>query len=66
MAPKLKWYLGLTKDFRSWKILSTTGNPDYAFEDRYIWFYGPFKSKADAEAYKKKEGLKNPRKKSRR
>lgn len=59
----LNWYLGLTKDFRNWKILTTTENPNDVFDNKYVWFYGPFKSKEDAEEYKRKEGLKNPRRK---
>jgi hypothetical protein len=57
---KLKWYIGLTRDFRHWKILSTTGKPDYAFGNEYIWFYGPFPNKQAAEDFKAAEKL-NPR-----
>lgn len=59
---RLKFYVGLTRDFRSWKVLGTRLNPNDAFEDRYVWFYGPYETREEAERFKKQEKL-NPRKK---
>jgi len=58
----VKWYLGLTKDFRSWVAFGTNLDPRIhrLYADEFVWFMGPYESKHEALIEKKAGGLQNP------
>jgi hypothetical protein len=59
--PSVRWWIGLTEDFRNWDIFGTHLDPHHhKMFKNYMWFMGPYASKQEAEIVKKTEGLKNP------
>jgi len=59
--PPERWWIGLTKDFKTWDIFSTHLDPHHSRKYKnYMWFMGPYANRREAEIVKKTEGLKNP------
>lgn len=55
----VRWYLGLTRDFREWDVFGTNLDPrTHKLYANYVWFYGPFNSKQEALLFKRTENLK--------